>query len=248
MGFVRIALLFSALWLAVGTVSAQQRLVLVNTPYPPFVNPTGDPQGEGIDIEIAREALARAGHTLDVRLVPWKRALLMLERGEADLTTTISKNGDRDRFLSWTIGYRTSVRYHFYTRVDAPFTVQKLEDLDGRVLGVTTGFFYPPKLTERSQQIVHTGGNLSATVQMLHVGRTEIMLVNGLAGAWEIQRLNLARDLRLHPFTYSSDSPTYMAFSKARGQAKVLEDMNNALAAMAKDGSIARIEKKYVSP
>jgi polar amino acid transport system substrate-binding protein len=242
------ALLFCALWLAFGTAVAGQRLLLVNTPYPPFVNPAGDPQGEGIDIEIAREAMARAGYELEVRLVPWKRALSMLERGEADLTTTISKNGDRDRFLAWTNGYRNSVRYHFYTRSDAPFTVQRLEDLDGHVLGVTTGFFYPPKLTERSKQTVRTGGSLTATVQMLHVGRTEIIIVNGLAGAWEIQRLKLAQDLRLHPFTYSSDSPTYMAFSRARGLTKALDDMNAALAAMAKDGSIARIEKKYVSP
>ena len=248
MAFVRTTLLLGALLLAVGTALAGERLLLVNTPYPPFVNPAGHPQGEGIDIEIAREALSRAGYEVEVRLVPWKRALSMLEQGEADLTTTISKNGDRDRFLAWTNGYRHSVRYHFYTRSDAPFSVQRLEDLDGHVLGVTTGFFYPPKLTERSRQTIHTGGSLSATVQMLHAGRTEIIIVNGLAGAWEIQRLKLAQDLRLQPFTYSSDSPTYMAFSKARGKTKALEAMNNALAAMAKDGTISRIEKKYVNP
>lgn len=244
---VRFTLLFFALCLA-NASGAGERLLLVNTPYPPFVNPAGDPQGEGIDIEIAREALARAGYEVEVRLVPWKRALFMLERGEADVTTTISKNGDRDRFLAWTNGYRTSVRYHFYTRSDASFTVQKLEDLDGHVLGLTTGFFYPSKLTERNQQTVRTGGSLSATVQMLHAGRTEVIIVNGLAGAWEIQRLKLAQELRLQPFTYSSDSPTYMAFSRARGRTKALEDLNAALAAMAKDGTIAKIEKKYVNP
>jgi hypothetical protein len=34
-------------------------LLLVNTPYPPFVNTPGHPRGEGIDIEIARLALQR---------------------------------------------------------------------------------------------------------------------------------------------------------------------------------------------
>src|SRR4051812_7612682 len=79
---------------ACGPARAAAPLLLVNAPYPPFVNPRGDPQGEGIDVEIAREALRRGGYTVELRIVPWKRALAMLEGGEADFTTTISRNGD----------------------------------------------------------------------------------------------------------------------------------------------------------
>jgi polar amino acid transport system substrate-binding protein len=225
---------------------AGRTLLLVNAPYPPFVNPEGDPQGEGIDVEIAREALRRGGgFGVTMRVVPWKRALAMLERGEADFTTTISRNGDRSRFLAWSSGYRNSVRYQFYSRKGAPATLSGLSGLDGHSLGLTLGFYYPEAITRRPGLVLHTGSSVSHTVQMLDAGRTDFMVVNGLAGAWAIRRLGLEDKLELQPYFYSSDSPTYMAFSRARPFAAPLAAMERGLQSMAKDGTLAQIEKKY---
>lgn len=230
-----------------GHSAAQARpLVLVNAPYPPFVNPPGDPSGEGMDVEIAREALRRGGYSVQLRIVPWKRALAMLEKGEADFTTTISRNGDRSRYMAWTPGYRNSVRYHFYGRKGGKDTLRVLADLDGRSLGLTTGFFFPPAITGRIGVSLQTGSSVAQTVQMLDAGRADFIVVNGLAGAWEIRRLGLADRLALQPLVYSSNSPTYMAFSRARDFSAPLAAMNAGLASMEKDGSMARIEKKYL--
>jgi polar amino acid transport system substrate-binding protein len=228
------------------TPAATPTLLLVNAPYPPFVNPEGDPQGEGIDVEIAREALRRGGgYTVTMRVVPWKRALAMLEQGQADFTTTISRNGDRSRFLAWSSGYRNSVRYHFYSRKGTPAKLNTLSDLDGHSLGLTLGFYYPEAITKRPHLLLHTGSSLSQTVQMLDAGRADFMVVNGLAGAWAIRRLGLESKLELQPYSYSSDSPTYMAFSRARPFAAPLAAMERGLQSMVKDGTLAQIEKKY---
>lgn len=221
-------------------------LLLVNAPYPPYVNPAGDPSGEGIDIEIAREALRRGGYSVTVRLVPWKRVLAMLEKGEADLTTTISRNGDRSRYLAWSPGYRNSVSYHFYGRKGGKVVLKELADLDGRSLGLTSGFFFPPAITERLGVSLQTGSSVAQTVQMLDAGRADFIVVNGLAGAWEIRRLGLAGRLEQQPLVYSSNSPTYMAFSRARNFSQHLAALNAGLASMEKDGSLALIEKKYM--
>ncbi|WP_219933135.1 substrate-binding periplasmic protein [Massilia glaciei] len=220
-------------------------LLLVNAPYPPYVNPPGDPTGEGIDVEIAREALRRGGYTVALRVVPWKRALAMLERGEADFTTTISRSGDRNRYLAWSPGYRNSVRYRFYGRKGGKVTLRKLSDLDGRNLGLTVGFFYPPAITDRLGVSLQTGASVTQTVRMLDAGRADFIVVNGLAGAWEIKRLGLGEKLELQPLVFASDSPTYMAFSKGRDHALPLAAMSAGLKSMEKDGSLARIEKKY---
>jgi polar amino acid transport system substrate-binding protein len=223
-------------------------LLLVNAPYPPFVNPSGDPQGEGIDVEIAREALRRGGYSVQLRIVPWKRALAMLEKGEADFTTTISRNGDRSLFLAWSSGYRNAVHYHFYSRKGSPATLSTLADLDGHSLGMTLGFYYPEAITKRPGLVLHTGSSLSHTVQMLDAGRADFMVVNGMAGAWAIRRLGLEHKLALQPLEYSSDSPTYMAFSRARPYAAPLAAMEKGLQAMVRDGTLAQIEKKYMAP
>lgn len=234
-----------ALHLAV-QAAASAPLILVNTPYPPYVNHPGDPAGDGIDIDIAREALRRGGLTLELRIVPWKRVLAMLEKGEADFTTTISRNGDRSLYLAWTPGYRKSVRYHFYGRKGGPHKLAALKQLDGRSLGLTSGFFYPPAITERPGVKLHTGSRLAQTVQMLDAGRADFIVVNGLAGAWEIQRLGLGARLELQPLVYSSNSPTYMAFSRARDFSAPLAALATGLASMEKDGTMAMIEKKYL--
>lgn len=221
-------------------------LVLVNAPYPPYVNPPGDPSGEGIDIEIAREALRRSGYSIKLRIVPWKRVLVMLENGEADFTTTISRNGDRSRYLAWTPGYRNSVRYHFYGRKGGKVVLRQLADLDGRSLGLTTGFFFPPAITERLGVSLQTGSSVAQTVQMLDAGRADFIVVNALAGAWEIRRLGLAERLEQQPLVYASNSPTYMAFSRARNFSAHLAALNAGLASMEKDGSLTLIEKKYL--
>lgn len=241
------AVLALGAWLATAGAQPAAPLLLVNAPYPPFVNPEGDPQGEGIDVEIAREALRRGGgYTVTLRVVPWKRALAMLENGQADFTTTISRNGDRSRFLAWSSGYRNTVRYHFYSRKGSGARLGALADLDGHSLGMTLGFYYPEAITRRPGLVLHTGSSLAHTVQMLDAGRADFMVVNGLAGAWAIRRLGLEARLEQQAFVYSSDSPTYMAFSRARPYAAPLAAMEKGLQAMARDGSLAQIEKKYM--
>jgi polar amino acid transport system substrate-binding protein len=231
-----------------GIASAQgTSLLLVNAVYAPFVNPAGDPSGEGIDVEIAREALRRGGnYEVKVQLVPWNRALLMLELGEADFTTTISRNGDRDRFLSWSTGYRASVGYHFYSQQGGKTRLTSLQGLKGKTLGVTNGFFYPEKITKYPGVKVEPGADISSTIKMLNAGRSDYIVVNSIAGAWQIQQLGLGGNMQRQPLEYSSDSPTYMAFARARDFEAPLAAMNRGLEMMRKDGSLQRILRKYL--
>lgn len=230
------------------STSPAKPLLLVTAPYPPFVHAGGNPQGEGMDIDIAREALQRGGYDIEVQLVPWKRALLMLERGDADFTTTISRSGDRDRFIDWSQGYRSWVRYHFYARSDATDTLNDLDDLHERTLGVTLGYFYPDAIVKplKPGLRIESGKDLATTIRMLRAGRSDFIVVNALAGAWEIKQLGLMDDLKLQPLVYSSDSPTYMGFSKVRNNMRAVDAMNKGLNSMLKDGTIAKIERRYM--
>lgn len=245
---VSLLLLFLAshFFATAATTDQAAPLLLVTAPYPPFVNPPGDQQGEGIDIEIAREAMRRGGYQIEIKYVPWKRALLMLERGEADFTTTISRSGDRNNFLAWSEGYRVTTGYTFYARKGMGQQLKTMDDLDGHSLCITLGYFYPEVIAKRPKTKYENGPTMSNTVAMLAKGRADYMVVNGIAGTWEIKRLGLDDQLELQPLSYTSKSPTYMAFSLARPYQKPLAAMKSALANMAKDGTIAKIEKKYI--
>ncbi|MBH9575342.1 substrate-binding periplasmic protein [Inhella proteolytica] len=245
----RRTLLGSAPLWAASAQAQQEELLLVNAPYPPFVLEARDPIGEGLDVDIARAALARAGYSVRLALVPWRRALQMLEAGEADLTTTISLSGERERFLLFSEGYRSTVRYHFYSRRGSGLRVERLEDLAQVSLGYSAGFFYPPAIKQAVGRGLVEGRDLEVTVRMLNAGRSDLIVVNHLAGLWTIRRLGLEAQLERQPFSYSSGSPTYMALSRKRhGDGRLLNTLNEGLRALVKDGTLARLEARYLPP
>jgi len=219
---------------------------MVNTVYPPFINAPDHPLGQGMDVEIAQSALDRAGYEMRLQLVPWKRALLMLENGDADLTSTISRRDDRDRYLAWSQPYRLGANYCFYARRDSELQLRSLDDLRGRSLGVVSGFHYPPPLVSQPGQRLIPGRDVRTLVQMLKAGRSDFIVATAIAGAWEIRERGLGVELQRMAYEYTSDSPNYLAFSRARPQATAaLLGVDTALQAMQRDGSLARIERKY---
>lgn len=229
--------------------TASPGLVLVNTIYPPLVNPRGDAAGEGIDIEIAREALRRGGHAgpIDIQWVPWKRALFMLQQGTADLTTTVNYSTERDRFLRWSLSYRAGKQYHFYTRRGAGQQLTRLEDLQGLRLALSAGYIYPQAVLDQVSGRVEYGRDVSAAVRLVEHDRADVVLVTALVGQWEVRRLALADRLDRQPLQHFNPEPTFMAFSKNSPRAEAaLVAMDHGLASMQRDGSIGRIEKRYV--
>lgn len=231
------------------SASAGGTLVLANAVYPPLVNPEGHPSGEGVDIEIAREALHRGGYggAIELQWVPWKRALFMLERGLADFTTTVNYSPERDRFLRWSLAYRAGVRYHFYSRKDSGLQLQHLEDLRGHSLAMSAGFIYPKAVLETAAGHVEYGRDVGGAVQLVERGRAEVVIVSALAGTWEIRQLGLADRLKRHALEYFNSEPSFMAFSKNSPRSMAaLAAMDIGLASMQRDGSITRIEKRYV--
>lgn len=225
-------------------------LVLVNTIYPPLVNPPGDASGEGIDIEIAREALRRGGHAgpIDIQWVPWKRALFMLEHGKADFTTTVNYSTERDRFLRWSLSYRAGKHYHFYTRRGAGRQLSRLQDLQGLRLALSAGYIYPKAVLDQVGGRVEYGRDVSAAVQLVERDRADVVLVTALVGQWEVRRLGLADRLDRQPLEHFNPEPTFMGFSKSSPRsAAAVAAMDAGLAGMQRDGSIARMEKRYMS-
>jgi len=226
-------------------------LVLVNTVYPPLVNPQGHPSGEGVDIDIAREALKRGGHggPIDIQWVPWKRALFMLERGLADFTTTVNYGTERDRFLHWSLSYRAGKHYHFYTRRDSGLKLSRLQGLQGLRLAVSAGYIYPQPVLDQVGGRVELARDVGAAVQLVERGRADVVLVTALVGLWEVRTLGLADRLDRQPLQHFNPEPTFMGFSrKSPRTPAALAAMNAGLAAMLRDGSVARLEQRYAAP
>jgi polar amino acid transport system substrate-binding protein len=226
--------------------TSARKLVMVNAIYAPYINAPGHSFGPGIDVEIAQEALRRAGYVMELKIVPWKRVLLMLEHGEADFTTSIGKSGDRDAYLAWTSSYRKPANYRFYSRKDAKGSIRSLGDLNDKRLGVVAGFYYPPALLSRERTAIVQGPNMTGVIKMLEAGRSDVIVASTISGTWEIRELGLGHLLKLHPYEHpASETETFMAFSRKTEFTKPLADVTRVLLDMGRDGTTARIVRKY---
>jgi hypothetical protein len=83
-------------------LAAAESLLMVCEVAPPYTLPPGDPRGAGIDVDIARAALARGGGPApSMQFVPFRRALAMMASGEADLMFGLRRTPELEGFLQF---------------------------------------------------------------------------------------------------------------------------------------------------
>lgn len=233
---------------SLGAQSLPKEVLLVNDPYPPYVMPEGHPEGPGIDMEIAVKALSNLGIKTNIQLVPFKRALAMLEIGQADLTTTLSFREDRDPYIQWTVPYRSSTTYVFFTPKNSTFAPKTLAELKGKTVGVVRGFTYPAAFAEDASIIKSEAPDTASLMNMLLAGRFDAIIVNSIVGKYELSATGKINDVKEAPYQLTSQDAkgTVMGFSKMKKMNALVEAFSRELQKMLADGTIARIEKKYL--
>ncbi len=75
--------------------------LIVGSEWAPFeYMENGEPKG--IQIEIIHEVMSKLGVPYEIELLPWSRALKIVEAGEADAIISITHNDEREAFLVFT--------------------------------------------------------------------------------------------------------------------------------------------------
>lgn len=197
----------------------------------------------GYLVEITAEALHRAGYVANIEALPWARAIATAEAGEG-LLTGFSWTPERDRLFAYSdILYED--RVVLVTRRGADFPFENLADLNGRSIGIQRASSYGPALDAALGRfhVVRDNGHCER-LKMLSAGRIDGAILSGGDAA---VRFNAAaagvdpRDLVIHRVPVALD-PNYIAIAKSRPDGgEILGRINLALAAMARDGTTARI-------
>ena len=218
-------------------------LRMVSETLPPYVLPEDHPLGEGIDVDIARQALgAQGGLPIRLERLPWRRALALLESGEADLAPGVRRTAERERFLAFSQPYGSVVRHRAYSAREVRFSVRRSADLAQWHVGLVQGYAYPENL------LAALGARVSRLPDEPALLRVDVALVTDLRARWAVQQLGLQQALRLHPFEFAEGHRTQMAFSRKSGTAMAaLALMNRGLAQLER-GGWQRFEQPYLQP
>ena len=201
-------------------------------------------------VDLVIEAYRRAGHSVEVKLMPWARCLREAETGEVDGVFSSFKLPERERFLAFSKEPLTNRSSCFSRGRNRPraLTVTSPRVRDVKI-GVITGTSYGEKFDAAVRdgvlRNVEQTNSIESNLKKLVFGRVDLIPSYRYVALDTARRLQLLAQIR--EMSPPLDSvPTYLAFTKVRDLSKRSEDFDAAMASMKQDGTYDRIIGRYL--
>lgn len=213
----------------------QDKLIIANSNWAPY-------KGEaikngGIVTDITVEALKSAGYQVDVKTVPWKRALKGAYKGEYHVIPAIWYTPERADKLSYATSVITSRVVMIYHR-DFDFHFNDLDDLTGQTVGVAAGWAYPEAFEQAKNFVRDEANDLKTNLNKILHRRINITIGEEYAARYTASS---SFPDKADVFRYSDkaleEKNLYVAFSrKLPNFREITTKFNKAIAEMKADG------------
>lgn len=210
--------------------------IAVSSDYPPFIY-NKDNKLVGFEIEIINAVAKSLNKTIHFHDIAFEGLLQTVAQKQVDGgIATISKTPEREKNLDFTIPYHRSI-----TVIVVPFatSINKLEDINGKIVGVESGTTYEHELTNKHYDVqLLKRTKFSELLPALHDGKCQA-IVTGYSEAYELQNMN--SNLKIIPI---EDSVTQFSIALPKGS-PLLEPINKKLQEMIQNGDIQALERQY---
>lgn len=239
--------------LAAAPASACELRVRWN-PDPPYTMRDETGRIVGLQAELTEQTLQRMGCKAVWVELPWARALVELQVGRLDMLPGALRRPEREGYALWAEQH-VAVANRLYVRAghEAEFgTATRLQEAwrPGLKLGVQIGVVYGPDYAEL---LANPGFRAALTQsparrslwQMLEIGRVDGVLASEATARWELVALGLTGRIVPTQVVVSQEAAQIM-FSKRSVDASLVQRYRDASAAMERDGTLARIARKYL--
>jgi polar amino acid transport system substrate-binding protein len=218
-------------------INAGQIRLGMSSDYPPFSFYNDKGELEGFDVDMARETAKRLGVKLDLVVREWSGIIDGLLEGSYDaILGSMAITTDRKKIVAFSSPYYHST-VQLMIRKDAPFKDPK--DLQGKVIGIEAGSNYvidAKALGVTDIRLVETG--TKALVE-LNKGKLDGVIVDHIVG---LNAIKLGKyDIEFLGAPLRNEA-VGIAFRKE--DEALLEEMNNILEKMKKDGFLRSLSKK----
>jgi polar amino acid transport system substrate-binding protein len=208
---------------------------------------------EGLNVDLAREALKRMGCQTRLLEMPWARALLELEAGRLDILPGALRKAERERFAYFSRPTNRSPNVLFIGAIAAEkYRIRQLADLVGTdfrlgaQIGVSYGPSYDsltpnPDFRARLQPITLRRG----AWQMIGMDRLDGLIADEATGLVELLQLGLSNTVSKTRVIVSSEAAMF-AISKKAVSHDFVARFDQALNAMVADGRFKQIREHYI--
>ncbi len=235
-------------WTATAQADALERItkekvlrVAVPQDFPPFGSVGTDMKPVGYDIDTASLIAKEMGVKVELIPVSSSNRIPYLTTGKADLIiSSLGKNAEREKVIDFSVAYAP-----FFNGVFGPDQVkaEKIEDLDGKTVGVTRGSVEDIELSKviSDKVTVRRYEDNNGTISAFLSGQVELVATGNVVAAAILER----KPPRLPTAKFLiKNSPCFVGLGKEEGP--LLEKVNAILTKAKADGSLSAIADKWL--
>ena len=230
---------------------AAKSLKCATNEFPPFgfeKEIDGKNKPVGVEVEIFNLICKELNLTCSLELLPWKRMINQVKRGEIDCMFAAFKTEKRETFMDYTsVPFHVSNLTFFINKSDKSFRFSILKDLKGRNICLVRGFTTTPEFDKLAKQgtfkITHLD-DFDQCFKMLSKGKVDATLVNQEVGFTILRKLNINN---IRPFKnplYSK--PAYLTFTKKKKFGQIPSQFGQKIFQILKSGRYKKIYDKYL--
>lgn len=238
-----IALLFCSL--AFG--ARAESLHLVTEAWAPYVyEHNGEPVG--LDYEITREVLRRLDIGVTLQFLPWKRALLALDQGQADGILDIFRLAERESQMVYISEPLSEVQFVLFFARNRPYPYAKLDDLRDLLIGTSPGYWYNngafrnSKLFNREDAPSH-----EANFGKLVRHRVDLVINDRRAGSHLAAQMGLGGQLGYNSKALGNDA-LYLALRRTPEMEELAMDFADELQRFKREARYTELQTRYAEP
>lgn len=225
--------------LLASTIASGESLVLTTEDAPPFnFTSDGGKTITGSATDIVRELFKRANVQYTITLYPWERAYNM---GLSDKDTCVystTRTDKREPLFNW-VGPVAPNDWMLFAKADSSIAIKSLDDARKYKIGGYRGDAVSVYLHDQKLN-VEDATNDEQTAQKLQAGRIDLWATGLLGGPFVAKKMGI----KIKPVFNIKKTELYLACSKSVPMSLV-NRLNDTLRAMAKDGTVDKINMKY---
>lgn len=194
----------------------------------------------GSGTEKVREIMARSGISYDIELLPWQRAYTAARQLSNGCVYSTTRTPERESLFKW-VGPIDQGEWVLLGRADDKFQLKSLDDARGLRIGTYHGDAREHYLRARGFNIDSAQNDLINPHKLL-LNRIDLWAASLRQGSAVLARNGWSG--QIVPVLTFAKIQVYLACNPAVPDALVGR-MNASLAAMERDGTARRIERKY---
>lgn len=240
-------LFISLLGLLTTTAQAERILNACGHPFYPPVSWHSQGELTGLAPAVTRQIFAELGYQVQLSADSnWKRCLLEVEQGNADIVVAAFQTQPREGWLYFSQSPIIADPITLFVNTRVPLRYESLNDLKGKTVGLLLGDSFGDAIDRFIQQ----NNNIEYVSQgkqnfaKLAMGRIDYMPLGQLSGDLQRTRLGFSDQVRALDTVITTEH-YYLALGKYSQLQQHLPYINQRLLEMQQDGTLARLTRQY---